>query len=154
NRLYTELNRRGISVNVVPATPTIDTRNKVNAPGFTATPKHIEQSPKSAEPVVTSNPVFTLPMLEWINIPAGTVKLRGIGKEFEVAPFAIAKYPVTNAQFQAFIKSPDGYKNDEWWNFSTVATIWHQAHPRPKQSEFKDDKLPRETVCWYEAMAF
>src|ERR1700690_240020 len=69
---------------------------------------------------------FTLPLLEWINIPAGRVTLeaglyereRDLSTDpmptFEVAPFAIAKYPVTNAQFQAFLDD-NGYKEDLWY---------------------------------------
>lgn len=32
-----------------------------------------------------------------------------------VKPFRLAKYPVTNAQVQAFITAEDGYRNEQWW---------------------------------------
>src|SRR5262249_23610083 len=57
---------------------------------------------------------FTLPLLEWIDIPAGKVILEGGAGAYRVEPFAISKYPVTNAQFQAFIDD-GGYEDDRWW---------------------------------------
>jgi len=51
--------------------------------------------------------LFALPLLEWINIPLGKVMLDRHGA-FEVAEFAISKYPVTNALYQAFINDGGG----------------------------------------------
>ena len=56
-----------------------------------------------------------LPDIVWIDIPRGYVKLEDIDHVFEVKPFRMAKYLVTNAQFEAFIKAEDGYGNEEWW---------------------------------------
>jgi formylglycine-generating enzyme required for sulfatase activity len=66
---------------------------------------------------------------------------------FEVKPFRMAKYLVTHAQFEAFIKAEDGYRNEEWWNGierSEGASVaaWQEAN------------APRETVSWFEAVAF
>jgi len=88
-----------------------------------------------------------LPDIVWIDIPGGRIKLEGVDHAFEVRPFRMAKYLVTNAQFEAFIKAEDGYKNEEWWNGikrSEEASIasWQEAN------------APRETVSWYEAVAF
>lgn len=33
---------------------------------------------------------------------------------FEVKPFRMAKYPVTNRQFQRFVDD-GGYEHDDWW---------------------------------------
>lgn len=35
-----------------------------------------------------------------------------------VDDFKIARYPVTNAQFDVFIKHAEGYDNPDWWDFS------------------------------------
>jgi formylglycine-generating enzyme required for sulfatase activity len=97
---------------------------------------------------------FTLPLLEWIKISGGKVILdSGYGTR-EVMPFTIAKYPTTNAQFQAFIDDPRGYQNEEWWTFSASAQAWHQINPDPVIPIFEGDNMPRESVCWYEAFAF
>ena len=53
-----------------------------------------------------------LPLLEWCSIPAGIVDIvyaSGNGQqtvmEVKVSPFRMARYPVTNAQYQSFIDS-------------------------------------------------
>jgi hypothetical protein len=99
-------------------------------------------------------PPFTLPMLEWCNIPAGEVMIEGT--VYEVEAFRMAKYPVTNAQFQAFIDEDDGYNNPAWWDFSEAARAWREEKEdaTPAELAFKDDTLPCENVNWYEAMAF
>lgn len=93
-------------------------------------------------------PVFTLPLLEWINIPAGKIKLeKVVGGFFEVAPFAIGKYPVTNAQFNAFI-ADRGYKDTRWWEGLT------KSFDSPEPPRWPTEDHPRESISWYEAMAF
>jgi formylglycine-generating enzyme required for sulfatase activity len=37
------------------------------------------------------------------------------GGSFQVNDFAIAKYPITNAQFQIFLEHPNGVSNQLWW---------------------------------------
>ena len=88
-----------------------------------------------------------LPDIVWIDIPGGQIKLENIDHVFEVKPFRMAKYLVTNAQFDAFIKAEDGYRNEEWWNGmerskEVSAASWQEANS------------PRETVSWFEAVAF
>ena len=88
-----------------------------------------------------------LPDIVWIDIPGGRITLTGVDHVFEVEPFRMAKYLVTNAQFEAFIKAEDGYRKEMWWNGiqrceEASAASWHEANS------------PRETVCWFEAVAF
>jgi formylglycine-generating enzyme required for sulfatase activity len=92
-------------------------------------------------------PDFTLPLLEWIDIPAGEVTLEGVTGAFEVQPFKIAKYPVTNAQFEEF-KLDAGYKDVRWWE--------GLAHivPSARASDWKEPDCPKLEVCWFEAVAF
>jgi hypothetical protein len=90
---------------------------------------------------------------EWCEIPMGNVSLES-DKIYEVLPFAIAKYPITNAQFQIFINDPNGYSDVVWWNFSKEAQTWRTANPEPEKTAFSGDDLPRTKVCWYEAVAF
>ncbi len=52
------------------------------------------------------------PPFAWVKIPAGEVTIKE--KVHQVAPFAIAKYPLTNAQFAPFIES-GGYTEKKWW---------------------------------------
>jgi hypothetical protein len=88
-----------------------------------------------------------LPDIVWVEIEAGKVKLEGVEKVFDVKPFRIAKYPVTNVQFQAFIDAEDGYRNAAWWKGI-------KQSERPAEPSWKEANSPRETVSWYEALAF
>lgn len=90
---------------------------------------------------------FTLPLLEWIDIPAGRVTLEGDGGTFDTAPFKIAKYPVTNAQFTAFIEDV-GYRDERWWDDLA------QNSGSPRASDWREPDAPKLEVCWFEAVAF
>lgn len=91
--------------------------------------------------------VVNLPLLEWLDVPGGSVKLADQAGEFAVQPFKIAKYPITNAQFEAFIKD-GGYKNDFWWRGLD------ELAGSPRASDWKEPDCPKLEVCWYEAIAF
>lgn len=93
-----------------------------------------------------------LPMMEWCSIPAGATTIEG--KISSVNTFRISKYPVTNAQYQVFIDDPDGYQYTGWWDYSSFARDWRRKNNRPAIPTFKGEDYPRETVCWYEAVAF
>ena len=87
-----------------------------------------------------------IPDIEWIDIPGGKIRLKGVKKVFTVKPFKIAKYPVTNAQFHAFIED-GGYDPDqEWWK--------GLEHQESASSAWQEPNAPRENVSWFEAMAF
>ncbi|MDF0667979.1 MAG: SUMF1/EgtB/PvdO family nonheme iron enzyme [Nitrospira sp.] len=88
-----------------------------------------------------------LPDIEWVDIPGGEVKLDRVEDMVEVNPFRIATYPVTNEQFAAFENANDGYRNEEWWKDI------HQ-HDKAKDPRWLDANCPRESVSWYEAIAF
>lgn len=88
-----------------------------------------------------------LPDIVWIEIQGGSVKLLGHDQVVNVQPFRIAKYPVTNAQFEAFLKAEDGFTNEEWWKDSEQ---WKWT-PKPTWCEAN---APREEVTWSHAMAF
>ena len=101
---------------------------------------------------------LTLPHILWsAEIPAGKYT---IGDEAEGgfddekprecvidAPYHIAKYPITNAQFQVFINAPD-VQDARWW----------QSLPDNEKTfsepAFPESNSPRETVSWYQAVAF
>lgn len=69
-----------------------------------------------------------LPDVVWISIPGGQVRvdletpnsfirfteMGTFRSKLDVAPFRIAKYPVTNAQFEVFLTASDGDHNRGW----------------------------------------
>ena len=87
------------------------------------------------------------PEIEWVEILPGRIKLEGVDHVFDVKSFRMGKYLVTNAQFEAFLKSEDGFRNKKWWDGiergkeASIAS-WPEAN------------APRESVSWFEAVAF
>jgi formylglycine-generating enzyme required for sulfatase activity len=71
-----------------------------------------------------------------------------------VAGFALGRYPITNAQYQAFIDAADGYHDAGWWDYSTAALDWRAENDEPRGIEFGDGDYPRTHITWYEAVAF
>lgn len=87
-----------------------------------------------------------LPEIDWVDVPAGPF-LYGEDKVPKTLPgFQIARYPVTNRQFQAFIDD-GGYQADEWWQGLA-------ERPEPEPGFWNGPNLPLETVSWFEAVAF
>lgn len=91
---------------------------------------------------------------EWIEIPAGRVRLEDRHGTFDTPAFAIAKYPVTNAQFDMFANDANGYQNAEWWDFSDQARAWRSENAQPRSTSLQGHDLPRTDVTWYEAVAY
>ena len=103
-----------------------------------------------------------LPMLQWCDVPHGSVTVSsivGADEDFgevteQVDNFVMSKFPVTNAQFAIFADAEDGYRNPRWWDFSQHAQRWFNLRKGVAKSRFSGDARPRENVNWYEAMAF
>jgi len=67
---------------------------------------------------------------------------------FTIEPFDIARYPVTVAQFQAFVDAPNGFGNPVWWR--GIA----RRKQDPKEARQSYANYPRNRVSWYDAIAF
>jgi formylglycine-generating enzyme required for sulfatase activity len=90
-----------------------------------------------------------LPDILWSNpMEPGKVEIEGHGVMAITKPFCIAMYPVTNMQFDAFLKTTDGYQKKDWWQH-LPGTAQGEAVPSWRLANH-----PRETVSWYEAVAF
>ena len=63
--------------------------------------------------------------------------------------FWMAQYPITYAQFQCFIDADDGWRNSRWWDESAL-----NDQDNPGEQAFPFWNHPRETVSWYQAVAF
>ena len=82
---------------------------------------------------------------EWCHVNGGAVVLQDATKDggtkggtFQVNDFAIAKYSITNAQYERFLKHSNGFSNTHWWEFSPQATQWRKDHKNPKPPAFKE----------------
>jgi len=97
-----------------------------------------------------------LPDIDWVDIPAGKFQYGGDpqayqsaeAQEFDLPTYYIARYAITYAQFQVFIDADDGIRDDRWWKGLA------QEHRETLEQRFKYANHPRDTVNWYQAVAF
>ena len=68
--------------------------------------------------------------------------------ETDQPEYYIARYPVTTAQFQAFIDAPDGYHDRQWW------TDFEPEMGEPERPRWPEANHPRTEVNWFDALAF
>jgi formylglycine-generating enzyme required for sulfatase activity/energy-coupling factor transporter ATP-binding protein EcfA2 len=100
-----------------------------------------------------------LPDLDWCSVPGGEMTLE-IDKEkhhFNIAPFYVARYLVTVAQFEAFMDAPDGFDDTRWWREMPEEGDSFGGKQRVKRrttSRQAGANYPRDTITWYQAVAF
>jgi len=91
-----------------------------------------------------------VPETMWLPVDGSNGKYKFEFGEFQVKPFFIAKYQVTFAQYQAFIKAEDGFNNPEWW-----LDFPGRYRPQPLTDQrTKNANNPRDSVSWYQSVAF
>jgi len=110
---------------------------------------------------------------EWIAIPEGRTVIEygewsldtatqqyeftlNATQVFKVEAFTIAKYPVTNAQFAAFIAA-GGYDNESWWTHEGWRQRRKKGWTTPRywaDARWNAADHPVVGVSWYEAVAF
>jgi formylglycine-generating enzyme required for sulfatase activity len=96
-----------------------------------------------------------LPDIDWVEVPETDAQGRRefIYQEDErrVEPtFWMARYPVTYAQYQAFVAA-GGYADARWWKELAAP---EEAQGAPGAQRFPFWNHPRERVSWCEAVAF
>jgi len=138
---------------------------------ITPPPPKIE-TPPPQKIITPQKAVFTPPIpdflpqpFDWCFVPAGKVRI-GYGywkdnqyivertQDFDVLAFFMAKYPLTNAQYQVFVDAKDGYADANWWSYSDDAKAWRKGNPQPQNTGFTGDTHPRTNITWYESVAF
>ncbi|WP_058557121.1 SUMF1/EgtB/PvdO family nonheme iron enzyme [Thiohalocapsa sp. ML1] len=84
-----------------------------------------------------------LPAIAWCEVPAGELIWQD-GEQRTTGAYRIARYPITNAQYRAFVQADD-YADDAWW-------------PRDKYTAYEHKwtagNRPRVAMNWLEAVAF
>ena len=97
-----------------------------------------------------------LPDIDWIRIPEGEFQY-GDENEEDNTPqkhwlpeFHISRYPITYNQFQTFLDDPEGFNDPGWFKGLKASEEERQM----REQSFKFENHPRETVNWYQAMAF
>ncbi|MFP4324181.1 MAG: formylglycine-generating enzyme family protein [Anaerolineales bacterium] len=97
-----------------------------------------------------------VPHIEWVEVPGGEYIYQAGEQYHELPTFYIARYPVTVAQYAAFVAA-GGYHDPAWW--TAAGWAWRQKtrarHPMlwgaPK---WHIGNHPVVGVNWYEASAF
>ena len=96
-----------------------------------------------------------LPDIDWVTIPDDSAFIYGEGdaqQSLRLPAFKISRYPITLAQFQAFVDAGDeGVNNPRWWE-GLAADADHKREPG--EQYFKFANHPRENASWYDAVAF
>lgn len=98
---------------------------------------------------------------DWVEIPRGQVVLEtggylAVSTPFDVEPFVISKYPITNQQYNGFIED-GGYNNRSWWTDMGWSARHRQNWQEPcywKNSAWNRPDYPVVGVSWVEAVAF
>jgi formylglycine-generating enzyme required for sulfatase activity len=79
----------------------------------------------------------------------------GMDKPYDVKDgFWMARFPVTQAQFQEFVEDRQGYAKKEWWTPDGLNWRGKRAGPDDAPEPFNLANHPRVNVSWYEAVAF
>jgi len=88
-----------------------------------------------------------LPDLDWVEVPAGYVQVSDYIMPFEVRRFWVARYPVTWAQYRAFLEAEDGHLCPDWWEGL-------RRRPEYEREVYLRDNQPAQEVSWYDAAAY
>ncbi len=88
-----------------------------------------------------------LPDMVWCDVPAGEFQYGRANQVMHLDAFSIAKYPVTHAQFNVFIRADD-VDDPRWWQG------FEKYKKQFSKASFPIANHPRESVSWYQAIAF
>jgi formylglycine-generating enzyme required for sulfatase activity len=92
-----------------------------------------------------------VPEVDWVLVsPGGSVDIEGTRKT--VAAFYLARYPVTYAQYEAFVKAVDGFENLDWWR--DMPSEYRPSEREIGRQENQLSSAPRDNVSWHQAVAF
>jgi len=99
--------------------------------------------------------LLALGRLGWDRRPGVGVDARGTPDiiwlpvpDTDTPAFYIARYLVTQAQFQAFVETPDGYADARHWRG------FESSRSEPANPSWPEPNGPRTDVDWFEALAF
>ena len=90
-----------------------------------------------------------IPDIAWLPVaPGGEIRIAK--QHFNVEPFYIARYLVTDAQYQAFVEADDEFANLVWWQ-GIPEKYLRQALD---DQQTKSSNHPRNGISWFQSVAF
>jgi len=93
-----------------------------------------------------------LPDIDWLPIPDDGEWTYQEHKHAGLPAYEMSRYPITYAQYQAFIDDREGYNDAEKRWFAGLAA--DEDDQKLEEQAFKYSNHPRESVNWYAAIAF
>jgi formylglycine-generating enzyme required for sulfatase activity len=93
------------------------------------------------------------PDIVWCNVPSGSVAIKDLNNQehqIDIFSFYIAKFPITNRQFQSFVDHPDGFRSEKWW--ADFSQEFLQQELLTSRAVFWNS--PRDSIAWHQAVAF
>ena len=95
-----------------------------------------------------------IPDIDWVGIPEGSFQYGDKKTKISLPAFKIARYPVTNRQFQCFIDD-GGYEDGRWWHgLAETPLPSGDGRVRAERGRWNGPNQPRESVSWYETVAY
>lgn len=94
-----------------------------------------------------------LPEIDWVQIPAGAF-LYQQEELINLPDYWIGRYPITYAQFQAFLDAPDGFTDPRWWDGLADHKDRHAVQSAPPEQGFQYSNHPYDGASWYDMIAF
>ncbi len=89
------------------------------------------------------------PDIHWCSVPGGEVAIQAKPRRKQVGSFQIARYPITVAQYRAFLEAEDGWRNPNWWA--------DDLYREPDGDSFDVGRFgshPAVYVSWFDALAY
>jgi hypothetical protein len=100
-------------------------------------------SPRAAEG--EGQGVRALPDIDWVTIPAGEFTYQN-GKMTLDYDFQISRYPVTYAQFQAFVDDAEGFYEPRWWEGLAIPDGHNAVVPGDQAFKYWNHPVPLPKV--------
>ncbi|MEW8632325.1 MAG: SUMF1/EgtB/PvdO family nonheme iron enzyme [Candidatus Thiodiazotropha sp.] len=96
-----------------------------------------------------------LPDIDWVEIPEGPFLYGRELEQRELPTFYMARYPVTNVQYQAFIDA-GGYDDKRWGEglAMSFAESFEESLKSPDDHGLTERNRPWDNVSWCKAIAF
>ncbi len=118
-----------------------------------------------------------IPNIDWVAIPSGQFQLGTSKQQIQkikespwykdwpfdpetpstmlyLPEFYISRYPITNIQFESFVKADDGYNDNKWWPKSSLEHKVTYVSNFRHDTEMEPGNLPVGNVNWFDSVAF